>query len=714
MTSSVRLPNIDVPLKTRTRRVSPTPKRQGYLSFNPILYLYQSLDCISRVGGKAVREDKTLSSGKEKVRKPDGQEKENAEDPESKWKNFDSLLRVVELQPQVPLKEHAWIICAASAATALFSTLTDFVVYWRRTPPAPPGPPSSSSAFSFSFLNSSSSTVAFSFPSATSSGVPSGATLPFSTIVPSTSMISGTPTTVSTSSITALPTSSLTSSQMAARAARNEQPHRLLPVRTAAEWWLGLQAHLCNIAPGHFWRSAVGNISELSLYALIREQIRVLLAIWSSGECLTSPYVVVQCSSPFPVDPFPSHPSSLTDNVDAAATTTTTTSSSSRGSRSASPLSQLHGGRAVQPSVISTGSFSFFLPSHFRNPNLWCGVGGGALGGALCAAVAHPFQVLDTTVRLECVRIPVLSPLCSRVASGVPIAPGEIPSSRVKATGGVMHGGTVVQRRFKHVGEVIMAALRSPPPSSSASSSFLERWRKFSGGLRQGRRMAMIGGAVHGGVRFGGYELLREDGVYRHAAVLFFYCWLSSFAGLVCQYPCRTLRQYWHSAVSLPSPVLRRESGKDGKGRHQQRVTYRSVLRELRRTGGISQLWLHFFSSRPMLCSLPSAFLLFSYDCLMRQEAEGEREKMMRKLKEKRRGEQRAPWEVKDGVGVPLSSSRLMSGREMEPTSFSSSFHNGVRTHTTASVDQSLTAMKTASQPLPSYEFRPPSRRALP
>lgn len=668
MLSGTSLPNIDVPLRTRTPRVPPKAKRQGYVSFNPVLFVSLS-PLQTRIKDVTKENASTAKEGEKNGHDP----KQAVETQDtSPSRGLRSLQRKVELHPQVGHREHAWIIWKTSAATALFSTVTDFVAYWRRAPPLPPPSLPTPPRPSFSFLSLLSSSKA----SSTALSLASPAVLPD---LSKAALSFSTP--PLTTNPTALPTSSLTTSQLAARQARNEQPHRLLPQRTAAEWWHGLRTHLFQVAPGHFFRSALSNMSELALYAVFREQLRVWLAIGSSGKCLSSPYVFSPSSFSLPVlTPMSSHPLYSLDSCRRF------------------PPSSAAGG---SPKMISSTSSSFFFLSHLRNPNVWCGAGGGALGGALCAAVAHPYHVLDTTVRMECIRVPVSSLAPPMGSSMVTTTSAVIPMGNVMTKS----GGTIVRRRFQHVGEVIIAVLKPPPSlaSSSSSPSFLERWRRLTDGLRQGRRMAMLGGAVQGGVRFGMYELLREDGVYRHSAVLFFYCWLSSFAGVVCQYPCKTIRQFWFSAASLPSPIRTRNNGATDGGRTLlQHVTYRSVLRELRRTGGMSQLWLHFFSSRPMLCAIPSAFLLYSYDCLMRQEAE----------REGRRRRGRATlWE--EGAVPPASHPSTYMAIQSGTADMSAAPPPAPPSRTTAAVDQSLTAMRTAATPLPAYEFRPPGRTTL-
>lgn len=623
MSSSSSLANIDVPLQTNTPRVPPKAKRKGYRSFHPILHV-KNYRLEKGSGNAGLQERKGIAPRSEHVQVVDTP----PHPPLQPAEDFRFLMVTAELHPQVRHRDHARIILNISAGAALLGTMTDFVAYWRRMPP----------------LSTRSSSTALSLPSDISHA-PS----------PSTVFPGAPPPAV----IQPIPTMSLTTSQKVARQARNEQPHRLFPSLTAAEWHYGCQTHLTRIAPSHFCRSFLWFTSELGLYATFREQLRLLLAIGSSGQYLTPPYrlLLPETSLLMPTPFFAPGPSVF------PATST--------------------GGEGTK--LVTRTSFGFQLMSHVCHANLWCGVGGGALAGALCTAVAHPYHVLETTVRMECVRVP------SPARHGSPQTGFCSTSSS--------SGGTQIRRRFRHVGDVLIEALRAPPSTSSPASSFRSRCRKLLLGLHQGQRIAVVGGALQGGVQFGGYELLREDGMYRHSAVLFFYCWLSSFAGVVCQYPCKTLRQFWFSAASLPSLATVKgkndrsermgSRGGEGAGIHPG-VTYRSVLKELRRTGGVSQLWLHFFSSRPMLCALPGAFLLYGYDCLMQQAVQ-------RKNTPQTHWERDAPRQLSD----------------FNDTAATNCFHfsQSVLPSMAPSVEQSLTAIKTASAPLPAYEFPSPAKR---
>lgn len=627
------LANIDVPFQTNTPRVPPKVKRKGYVSFHPILHVknYRFKKSLEN----AASDEKNSGGPRSEHVQTDGEEPYL---PVHSAMNFRFFMVMAELHPQVCHRDHAWIIVNTSAAAALLGTMTDFVAYWRRLPP----------------LSTRSTSTALSLSS------------DFSPTLSHRSAFPGAPT---PAVINTIPTTSLTSSQKAARQTRNEQPHRLISPRTAAEWHYGCQTHLAYVAPGHFCRSFLWFTSELSLYAVFREQLRLLLAIGSSGQYLTSPYRLLLPDISSRVEP----PSSAHASSECRTSVT--------------------GGERTK--LVTRTSFAFQFMSHLCHANLWCGVGGGALAGALCTAVAHPYHVLETTVRMECVRVPSPAWHCSS-QTGCSRNSG---SSDCRLGSGAS-GRTQIRRRFRHVGEVLWEALRPTPTSSlSSTSSFRGRCRKLLVGLRQGRRIAVVGGALQGGVQFGSYELLREDGMYRHSAVLFLYCWLASFAGVVCQYPCKTLRQLWFSAAALPSlaaakgkngPSERKGSrGGEGAGFHPG-VTYRSVLQELRRTGGVSRLWLHFFSFRPMLCALPGALLLYGYDCLMQQA-------VTKKSTPQTFCENDGPMQLAESNGTSVAN-RFTLPQSALPSRV-------------ASAEQSLTAIKMASAPLPPYEFPSPSKR---
>lgn len=297
----------------------------------------------------------------------------------------------------------------------------------------------------------------------------------------------------------------------------------------------------------------------------------------------------------------------------------TTTSSSSA---SASSSSHVTIPREVRTVCLTP---SFFVSRHLRSAETWCGVIAGALSGGLCSAVAHPYRVLETTARLE--------------------------------------------PRFNHAGNVLLTGLR-------------ENRRMLFKGLFKGWRMAVLGGAVQCGIQFGGYHILREDGAYRHPVIFFFYCWLSSLVGAIVRYPCLTLRQHWnHAYATAPLVPLQRvaernvitravDTATSSAAHHPQyarrSITYRSIVQVLRRNGGISKLWDGFFASRPMLRAVPTAVLLFTYDSMVRSEAE--------------------------------ATLMLHSSTPSRPSD-------------RASPSQSLTSLQEATRPLPPYEFPTPADR---
>eukprot|EP00796_Vickermania_ingenoplastis_P011617 gene11618-8006_t len=239
---------------------------------------------------------------------------------------------------------------------------------------------------------------------------------------------------------------------------------------------------------------------------------------------------------------------------------------------------------AVPQTVTLTPSLA--IARHVRDPEVWCGLLAGAAAGAACAAVAHPYRVLDATSRAE--------------------------------------------PRFRTPMDVLRAGLAEQP-------AMLRR------GLRQGFAMATVGGAMQCGVQFGGYQMLREDGVYRHPVVFFLYCYVAVLGGALCRYPCLSLRQHWHQlymmqpiapvvssssraglwAASKEVAVTGRAASAHAHPQFQRRyVSYWSVLDSLRRNGGITRLYDGFFASRPMLRAVPTAGLLYMYDSLMRSTAE--------------------------------------------------------------------------------------------
>lgn len=221
---------------------------------------------------------------------------------------------------------------------------------------------------------------------------------------------------------------------------------------------------------------------------------------------------------------------------------------------------------------------------------LVCGATAGGLACGLCAAVAHPYHVLETTARMS-----------PRNAAGQPM--------------------------FRRASDVWRAGLRD------------KGLRALLKGFQQGGRMAVAGGVVQGAVQFGGYELLREDGLYRHPLVFFFDCWFVCFSGVLCRYPFRSLRQLWcdyqvqATAASIFAPdasqaaLVRRPPGYSSIKHHPQsmrvrQLSYRAVLASLRRNGGVTQLWKGFFTARPMLRAVPAGGLLYFYDSWMRAAVE--------------------------------------------------------------------------------------------
>ncbi|CCW61766.1 unnamed protein product [Phytomonas sp. EM1] len=126
-------------------------------------------------------------------------------------------------------------------------------------------------------------------------------------------------------------------------------------------------------------------------------------------------------------------------------------------------------------------------------------------------------------------------------------------------------------------------------------------------GLYRGIPTMAMAYATHYGVQFGLYNYLRYDGVYRGPLVLFFYCHLAAFVGQVLFFPFLRVRQ---QLLAVNSRI------------HLRPVGYRFLIGELRRRYGLSKVYDGFFSSKPVLSTIPAALLLMFYDVASRRYTE--------------------------------------------------------------------------------------------
>ncbi|CCW67936.1 unnamed protein product [Phytomonas sp. Hart1] len=126
-------------------------------------------------------------------------------------------------------------------------------------------------------------------------------------------------------------------------------------------------------------------------------------------------------------------------------------------------------------------------------------------------------------------------------------------------------------------------------------------------GLYRGFSTMVLAYTMQYGVQFGLYNSLRHDGVYRGPLVLFFYCHLAALVGQVLFFPFLRLRQQLHTMNSQVQ---------------LKRVGYRFLIYELHRRYGLSKVYDGFFSSKPVLNTIPTALLLMLYDVLSRRYTE--------------------------------------------------------------------------------------------
>ncbi|KPI89775.1 hypothetical protein ABL78_1155 [Leptomonas seymouri] len=176
----------------------------------------------------------------------------------------------------------------------------------------------------------------------------------------------------------------------------------------------------------------------------------------------------------------------------------------------------------------------------------------GATAGALYAALRHPYDVLRATAE----------------ASTGP-------------------------RSFRGAADVFLTALKERP--------------RVLKGLYRGFSVAISCRMAQFALQFGLYNWLRYDGVYRSPLMLFLYCHVATFLGLVAQYPVQALRQQLYLANTLT------------KGRP---LGYRSLIMDMRRRHGITKVYDGFFRGKPLLNAVPPALLMFLYDVCTRRYTE--------------------------------------------------------------------------------------------
>lgn len=174
-------------------------------------------------------------------------------------------------------------------------------------------------------------------------------------------------------------------------------------------------------------------------------------------------------------------------------------------------------------------------------------------------------------------------------AAGSVYATLRQPYDMLRATADATTG----PRQFRGAADVLFTALRERPAVLK--------------GIYRGFSVALYGRSAQFALQFGLYNWLRYDGVYRGPVVLFLYCHVATFLGLVAQYPVHSLRQQLHLANTLT------------KGRPQ---SYRSLILDLRRRHGITKVYDGFFKAKPFLNAVPPALLMCLYDVCARRYTE--------------------------------------------------------------------------------------------
>lgn len=183
------------------------------------------------------------------------------------------------------------------------------------------------------------------------------------------------------------------------------------------------------------------------------------------------------------------------------------------------------------------------------------------------------------------------------------------------AVNGFVAGGWTgaVYTLARHPYDVLRATAEAPGgpkafrgPADVFVSALKERPAILKG-LYTGVSAALLGRTAQYSLQFGLYNALRYDGVYRSHFLLFVYCHMACFFGVLVNYPFLSLRQQLH--------WMNRTS----RGRPQ---TYRSLFFELRRRHGLTKVYDGFFTSRPWLNTLTPALALFLYDVGSRRYTE--------------------------------------------------------------------------------------------
>ncbi|XQJ28875.1 Mitochondrial carrier protein, putative [Leishmania guyanensis] len=173
--------------------------------------------------------------------------------------------------------------------------------------------------------------------------------------------------------------------------------------------------------------------------------------------------------------------------------------------------------------------------------------------------------------------------------TGVLYATMRHPYDVLRATAEALAG----PHQFRGAADVLVTALRERP--------------RVLLGVYRGFSVAVLSRSLQFALQFGLYNWMRYDGVYRHSMVLFLYCHLATFLGVVAQYPVHSLRQ----ELRVLNAATR--------GRPK---SYRSLFLDLRRRHGITKLYDGFFRSKPILNAVPMALLMTAYDMCTRRFTE--------------------------------------------------------------------------------------------
>lgn len=245
-------------------------------------------------------------------------------------------------------------------------------------------------------------------------------------------------------------------------------------------------------------------------------------------------------------------------------------------STSESRIAQDSDKEAVFPAAHAAGA------NALRPTRVNAGVGcvAGAMSGLVYALLRYPFDTLSATA--QAMRAPPHAKSVSSARS-VSSSPSVVPTGRPRQTR-VFGGGA---------GEVLLAALRDRPAMLC--------------NIYQGVSAVALGKSLQMLCCFGCYHALRYDGVYRGTTVLFGYCYLGAVAGLAAQYPCLALRQQLRARNAVM---------------HGPPMSYRDLLREMRRRHGWSKVYDGFFRTKPFLSALAPALLLTWYDMATRRLTE--------------------------------------------------------------------------------------------